>query len=437
MKDHLGWIEMELQAQRRFFIGFVSICAACLLRWRGCLKPEDSGPLAKLVFNLFFPALLFAKMSKAELSADLWNVAFASLSIHVCMIIIVTGLSRFVPLQSGFRGQWMISVLGANIGFMYPMILAAGDLAKDVFPPLVIWDIAGNTFVNFFLNSAVALMYSPLHESDGMHPPDGLVDAIGIVPTGSPSTYGRRSSASSQRTSQSETAAGSTGGCELGTELGPELPIAVEAVGQDGELVATAGGEAPMQSLSSLNRVYSSFVLALAEGTEMFPSRLRAEGKKRAAIIRKILVHAATSPPLLAVFGALLANLQGWRFSPGTEGILDGMGEPFGCLFFIVVGLNLRIPSAQKAWRQLRLILVGRMVLNGLVLALIWGTDIVQQGPSRLAVTMALCCPVSGMVMSYVMDMGYDRSLQAAVTGITNIISLVLLYVLLSISRTG
>lgn len=425
-------------------MSFLSICVAFLLRWRGCLKREDSVPISKLVFNVFYPTLLFGKISKAEFSADLLNVGCASMLVHAFMLLAVIPLSRFAPVHNGFRGQWMINMLGCNIGFTYPLILSAGDIGKGVFPALVTWDLMGNSFLILLANAVVALAYSPLQQDEDGPTPDEadgrLTDAAGT-----PTAYGRRCVALAQAAPQAGIVPTGVGGYDFAADDNPESP-STEAGNALGGLQAAAAideSEAPgMQAMSlsstlSLGRLHGSFLLALSGGSRKSPDRPRVAGKHRAPFFRKVLVTAATNVPLLAILAGLLVSCSGWRFSPGTDGVLEGMGEPFGCLFFVVVGLNLSLSSVQRAWRQLCLIIGGRTALHATMLGFIWATGVIPERHSRQAITLALCCPVPGLTMAYVLDFGYDRSLQASLTGITNLISLVLLYTILFISREG
>ena len=49
----------------------------------------------------------------------------------------------------------------------------------------------------------------------------------------------------------------------------------------------------------------------------------------------------------------------------------------------------------------------------------------------RKGILFALCCPISGVTMGYTVEFGYDRSLQAALSAASNLISLLALWAVL------
>lgn len=62
------------------------------------------------------------------------------------------------------------------------------------------------------------------------------------------------------------------------------------------------------------------------------------------------------------------------------------------------------------------------------------GKEEERRRAARNAILFGICCPVSGMSMNWVIESGYDRTLQAAVTAVSNTVSLILLWIVLALS---
>eukprot|EP00931_Biecheleriopsis_adriatica_P028196 TRINITY_DN16853_c0_g1_i2.p1 TRINITY_DN16853_c0_g1~~TRINITY_DN16853_c0_g1_i2.p1 ORF type:complete len:329 (-),score=33.72 TRINITY_DN16853_c0_g1_i2:4-990(-) len=169
LEEFPEWVHEKLQAQSSFTFGISCIFAGIILRQRKFLRTEDSLPISKLTFNLFFPALLCVKTWKTPLSSDLWPVGLVSFVVHLMICVCVFVLSGCIPIRnpkSGFRGQLILCLQGCNIGFTYPLVLASTHLAETVFPRLLLWDLCGNSPLVLFMNYIIAMKLAPVKNEE-------------------------------------------------------------------------------------------------------------------------------------------------------------------------------------------------------------------------------------------------------------------------------
>eukprot|EP00401_Gymnodinium_catenatum_P012833 CAMPEP_0117477424 /NCGR_PEP_ID=MMETSP0784-20121206/10818_1 /TAXON_ID=39447 /ORGANISM="" /LENGTH=98 /DNA_ID=CAMNT_0005271731 /DNA_START=312 /DNA_END=604 /DNA_ORIENTATION=+ len=98
----------------------------------------------------------------------MWRLAVAASVLSAIQFIIVKIIARFVHAKTqhrAFTGQWTFCMMGSNLGFTFPLVLAVPELADTVFPALVVWDFAGNAPITLVVNYLSAKMYSPEEES--------------------------------------------------------------------------------------------------------------------------------------------------------------------------------------------------------------------------------------------------------------------------------
>jgi len=387
-----GWLDAELEAQGNFLLGLAAIAGAVLLRRKGMLRPEDAVPLSKVTFNLLFPCMLFAKIWKSELSlTSLWRVGAVSTVVNVVQAALVHLSARWVPQEGGLRGQWVFCMSGSNIGFTYPLLLAARGLPSGVFSAVVIWDLAGNAPVILVLNYVTAALMAPKGKMQAVSEPTG--DAEAGVPSGA-------ASADAPGLAK-EAPCGGVGGpvCTSTSESGtPASPQQVEL----------DFGVVPSVSLGSRPR----------------PCERLGAGV--------MLWRIATNMPLLAEVLAVVVNVSGIRVPKSIDSLAEGLGQPFGVLLFLLIGVNLVWATVKPQLGRVFVVVVARLCVGGAIAAIVCGLGVLPEGPARQAALFALFCPISGLAMSYALDFGYDGSLQAALMVTSNMVSFVILWALIA-----
>lgn len=377
-----AWILTQLEAQKKFVHSVAFITLGILIRIAGKLSPDDSGAVSTITFHIFFPALVSVNIHKAELRVELWRVAVASFCTSAILVLVVLVAARCVRKQDGFRGQWIFCMLGNNIGYTYPLVLSVKGMADTVFPALIVWDVAGNAWVVLLINFLVAITYSPA-------PPQVAEESITVMAQESRSqeltSAQRRGSAASSDASFHST-----------------LP----------SLVGSAAMPAPEIEEASM-----------AEAASKAPSTAL-----------RLLRGLRSNVGLISTLVAITMNFSGVRLPAYADEIVETLGQPFNVLFFFLVGLHLRWRVVRPHLRSVALIVACRLLTSVLLGALLWVLPILPDRFSRQAMLFAMCCPVSGMSMSYAMDFGYNRSMQAALTATTNVISLALLWCALNLT---
>jgi predicted permease len=300
--------------------------------------------------------------------------------------------------------------MGCNIGFTYPILLSVPSLAKAIFPVVLVWDLAGNLWIVMCVNYVVAIQYSPLHEDT-----QPLTSQSGEAQTGdiSPATIGAVSEIDVTVSEGAESAAAE--GC----------PRSLGNASQEGRSNRSAVHK-------SMTRSSSAFFAASALMEAGVVSSARTS-EKNGVGLREILFKLFTNIPLVAMFVALLINKSGAHLPKPMHDILYNLGQPFNVLFFFLIGLNTVWLMIRPRLGLVAKIMLVRITIYAFLAAGIWSLPFLTDPAMRHGALFGLCCPVSGMVMSFVIDLGYNRGLQAALQTCTNVTSLAALWFLLSL----
>eukprot|EP00746_Dinoflagellata_sp_MGD_P007317 gnl/MRDRNA2_/MRDRNA2_114457_c0_seq1.p1 gnl/MRDRNA2_/MRDRNA2_114457_c0~~gnl/MRDRNA2_/MRDRNA2_114457_c0_seq1.p1 ORF type:complete len:416 (+),score=52.78 gnl/MRDRNA2_/MRDRNA2_114457_c0_seq1:110-1357(+) len=409
--DAGAWLETQLQTQKAFLHGLVFMLIAIGMRWGNIVKPEDTVPLSKVTFQLMLPAIMLTSVANTTISFDLWRVAVTSMCTHAILVTIVVVLSRFVSKENGLRGQWMLCMMGCNIGFTYPILLSVPSLARTVFPVVLVWDLCGNLWVVMVVDYIVAIQFSPLGEES-----QPLKDQNPEHQTSSvlPSTVG---ALSDNDVTLRDTAA--------------------SADIEGGRMNEAPGGasqslpDSPLRKSMSASAFFAESVI-LEAGVVSHKSAPTPQRKHVG--LRGILLKLMTNIPFVATLVALLINKSGSGLPTPVNDFLHNLGQPFSVLFFFLVGLNVIWSVIRPRLGEVAKMLVLRVCIHAFLAAGIWISPFLPDPAMRHGALFGLCCPVSGMVMSYVIDLGYSRGLQAAIQTCTNAVSLVILCGLLSMA---
>lgn len=401
--DAGAWLETQLQAQKAFVHGIVFMLIAICMRKGKIMGPDDSVPLSKITFQLILPALLLASISNAAISIELWRVALVSFCAHTVQVAVVVAFSRFTPKENGLRGQWMINMMGCNIGFTYPILLSVPSLAKTVFPVAVVWDLSGNVIVNLVVNYLAALHFSPLGED--------------IQPLCQPTCKDSQAIAEGH----SNEILPSTVGAVSGNDL--HLDEAADVEGFPGSQINQTqdAGDRISQHQPREACLIEAGMTSSAKGPT-----------KKDITLRGFLSKLFTNIPFVAIIIALLINRCGTELPTPVDDFLHTLAQPFSVLFFFLIGLNMVWLTIRPRLGLVAQMLLFRITLNGFLAGVIWILPVLPDPAMRHGALFGLCCPVSGLVMSYAIDFGYNRGLQAAMQTCSNGASLVVLWVLLS-----
>jgi len=141
-----------------------------------------------------------------------------------------------------------------------------------------------------------------------------------------------------------------------------------------------------------------------------------------------------TNAPLLAEVFALAVNLSGVQVPTSVDSVLEALGEPCSILLFVLVGMNLVWSSIKPQLGQVFKILAGRFLIVGPLTVALMYSGLLPTTVMRQACLFVMVCPVNGLGMSYTLDFGYNRSLQAALMATSNSVSFVALCLLIRLA---
>lgn len=114
--------------------------------------------LLKFMFFLTLPALVFLKLTQADLDFHKLFLPLANIGVDLgCMLVILFAF-RFMHIQRQTRGAMVISTMITNNAFMFPFILAV--FGGDGFAYAVLFDF-GNAILVSTLTYALAFKYGP------------------------------------------------------------------------------------------------------------------------------------------------------------------------------------------------------------------------------------------------------------------------------------
>jgi hypothetical protein len=144
-------------------------------------------------------------------------------------------------------------------------------------------------------------------------------------------------------------------------------------------------------------------------------------------LVIMVVMRVLTNIPLLFQTAGLVWNVAGLKLPGAADELFEAIGQPFGVLFFIVIGMNLSWATIRNRARKVLVMIPTRILIHGLLMLIVWLLPVLQEGYVRKAAFIALCCPIGGITMAYTMDYGFDGGLQAAMMSVSNIISFALL----------
>eukprot|EP00931_Biecheleriopsis_adriatica_P028197 TRINITY_DN16853_c0_g1_i3.p1 TRINITY_DN16853_c0_g1~~TRINITY_DN16853_c0_g1_i3.p1 ORF type:complete len:456 (-),score=67.39 TRINITY_DN16853_c0_g1_i3:147-1514(-) len=446
LEEFPEWVHEKLQAQSSFTFGISCIFAGIILRQRKFLRTEDSLPISKLTFNLFFPALLCVKTWKTPLSSDLWPVGLVSFVVHLMICVCVFVLSGCIPIRnpkSGFRGQLILCLQGCNIGFTYPLVLASTHLAETVFPRLLLWDLCGNSPLVLFMNYIIAMKLAPVKNEEERRRILQESTQVPVEVIGATSDRGDQSEAKTSARPRLS----SKGHIEESKQQlpkpkepedkGEEAPVSrsqadkpVGASTEDELELSTVQVDVPVREDGSDSPPRSGSSRVLAEALSQSGGHTFIRGLwnlQGVTMIKKVL----TNLPFTGQLIGLVANLSGLKIPVMLDQLLESLGQPYSALFFVLLGLNLQWKAIRPKCAVILKISSVRVCMNGSLALLIWFLPLLSDKLSRKAAVLGLACPVGGISMSYVLEFGYNSSLQATVMAFTQILSFAALFILI------
>lgn len=416
-----AWIQTQMHAQRKFLHGALCVLFAVGLRWTKVLKPADSAVLSKVTFQLMLPFLLFASIWKAPLSADLWRVGVSSFVTHSALILVVLCLAPFVFKEGSFRGQCIMSMLGNNLAFAYPLVLAVEEFRDTLFPALVVWDVCGNAITVLVVNYIIAYSYAPPPEKNAQEEKE-------IMMTRRPSsTEPVRRNTAEFRTESVRPGEPTV----IGRSMSKGSSDEANTKGKPKPHQAWGPGEAVVSNqveyVDSVLPGEPNLLEANSAATSSPSSGLNSIGKAARRLIWKL----CTNPQILAISLALVVNCTGIHIPDVIDEFCGIMGQPFSVLFFVVLGLNLEWAVIRPRMPWVLSIIGARLVLGGALAAANWVLPLVQDENSKKGVLLGLMCPASGMTLGYSLNFNYDARLQAVLITNSNVISFMMLAVLM------
>eukprot|EP00929_Paragymnodinium_shiwhaense_P032088 TRINITY_DN17854_c1_g1_i1.p1 TRINITY_DN17854_c1_g1~~TRINITY_DN17854_c1_g1_i1.p1 ORF type:complete len:418 (+),score=72.69 TRINITY_DN17854_c1_g1_i1:112-1365(+) len=415
MADVDDWIIAEVQEQKKFVFGFACLLSAVALKWLGIIKISDAPAVSKVAFNLMMPPLLFAGIYKIELSAELVSIALASMCFHVILIPFVLCLARRQPLRDGIRGQWILCAQGVNAGIAYPFFLTSDVLRQTVFPKFVAWDLGGNAACGMIVNLIVAMTMAPSTQAED--------DASS--PTGAPLV-------------ELEKEAGAQ--AQPDSESGLEAVIGSASYTLENTEAAASRDERAIVRAMAMDGCDSRRVSAILDSkgktdngtTSRFLPRM-ADVQERLTVASAVGRRIAKNLPFLGQCLGILCKVTGIKVPSLAIDFLETVSAPFGLLLFFVIGLNLEFSLIRPHIGRVLKILPTRYAIYAVLGGLFALLPPFSDKASMQTLVFACICPVSGITMSYVLDFGYNASMQAAILVVSNILSFMTLWALISL----
>lgn len=372
-------------------------------------------------------------------------VAAVSYVTHALFILITQICSRRVTKVRGFRGQWLYCMAGFNAGFCYPLLFAAPNLAPGVFAAVVNWDLAGNGPVVFGHNHAAAMIHAPSESAAGE---PGLVKVCdaGDVVCQEPSEAHDEMAPASSAAADAPAMTVFDGAVEERepTKIdepevldGPVLPRSVQnasflvPIHVEEAPASSAAAEAPAvatidgKALEEAGPTKNDDMEVETVGSVGSCSKLSGGSADLAVGAGgfswgRMFKRTITNAPLLAEVFALAVNLSGVQVPTSVDSVLEALGEPFSILLFVLVGMTLAWSSFKPQLGQVFKILAGRFLIFGPLTVALMYSGLLPTTVMRQACLFVMVCPDSGLGMSYTLDFGHNRSLQAPLMATSN-----------------
>jgi predicted permease len=114
--------------------------------------------LLKFMFFLTLPALVFLKLTQANLNFHKLSLPLANIGVDLGCMLITLAIFRFTHIRRQTQGAMLISTMITNNAFMFPFMLAV--FGGDGFAYAVLFDF-GNAILTSTLTYALAFKYGP------------------------------------------------------------------------------------------------------------------------------------------------------------------------------------------------------------------------------------------------------------------------------------
>lgn len=347
-------------------------------------------------------------------------------------------------------------MLGSNIGITYPILLASesSSLVDRIFPLLVVWECSGNMPVILIVNYVIAVVFAPPTPTSEVTSPPG--PGAGTVLQSTPSKSNGSSPSSKELHNLRRNSSTSCSSCcthlvKFATSCFSR-PVTVAA------FFALVGNLFALQIPGFVHGIFKAFsqpvmmMFFFVIGLNLVWSRIR----KRLRVIGFILMMRVLLKLFMA--GVLFLGLVPLFWKGAAEAAVGdksevqtedaaGMPVPTGDMRPLVETTFDSSDLAETTASAPEVLSAGTPVTGvppetGVPPDRSAGaTDSVPDLPQlsrpwtfadlRKALLFGLCCPNSGMTLGYAIEFGYDRSLQAALSTSTNILSIVGLWAVL------
>jgi predicted permease len=135
---------------------FIAFILGVILKKLALLKPEHGSHLLRAVVRVALPLLIFVSISQIQLSIELSLVPMTAVLIILLTWPAATLIGRRLQLQRPTLGAFVIGPMMMNIGFVYPLVMAAWGTEGFAF--LALFDF-GNGLMILTLVYAISCWY--------------------------------------------------------------------------------------------------------------------------------------------------------------------------------------------------------------------------------------------------------------------------------------
>ena len=143
-----------------FLLSLIIIIIGYILKKANIITEENGKIIAKVVFNVTLPSLIFRVISSTEITPSLGLITL--ISIVFCIPISILSIRLFRNYPKNVKGLIIMAVIGFNVGhFAYPII--EGIWGQEGLKYIAMFDI-GNAVVVFIIVYILGLIFSPKNE---------------------------------------------------------------------------------------------------------------------------------------------------------------------------------------------------------------------------------------------------------------------------------
>lgn len=137
---------------------FFMFALGVVLRRMQFARLEHGEFLLRFMFFITLPALVFLKLSQADLDFHKLSLPLANIGVDLACMLVMLVLLRFVQVPRQTQGAMVLSSMITNNAFMFPFLLAV--FGGDGFAYAVLFDFGNAILVSTF-TYALAFRYGP------------------------------------------------------------------------------------------------------------------------------------------------------------------------------------------------------------------------------------------------------------------------------------